>query len=83
MQFQPPGWAYVNPLQEVNAKIKEVESGFKSREQIVAEMGYNVEEVDESIKRDQERAKDMGLELTFTGGETDPMKELGEDIDGN
>lgn len=83
VQFQPPGWAYVNPLQEVNAKIKEVESGFKSREQIVAEMGYNVEEVDESIKRDQERAKDMGLELTFTGGETDPMKELGEDIDGN
>lgn len=80
VQFQPPGWAYVNPLQEVNAKAKEVEAGFKSREQIVAEMGYDVEEVDASIKRDQDRAEEMGLKLALTGGEADPMKELGEDI---
>lgn len=83
VQFQPPGWAYVNPLQEVNAKIKEVEAGFKSREQIVAEMGYDIEEVDLAIQRDQDRAERLGLKLSISGGDADPMKELGEDIDGN
>lgn len=82
VQFQPPGWAYVNPLQEVNAKIKEVEAGFKSREQIVAEMGYDIEEVDQSIKRDQDRAEDMGLNLSFKVNDAGLAPEPVEDDDG-
>lgn len=61
VQFQPPGWAYVNPLQEIQAKKEEVKAGFKSRAQVVAESGYDVEEVDELIKQDADRASEMGL----------------------
>jgi lambda family phage portal protein len=61
VRFHPPGWAYVNPLQEIQAQKEQVKAGFKSREQVVAESGNDVEEVDEAIARDKERADALGL----------------------
>ncbi len=38
-----------------------VRNGFKSRSEVVSEMGYDVEEIDQEIAEDQKRANSFGL----------------------
>lgn len=38
-----------------------VRNGFKSRAEVVSELGYDVEEIDQEIAEDQRRASEMGL----------------------
>ncbi len=38
-----------------------VRNGFKSRAEVVSEMGYDVEEIDQEIAEDQKRASELGL----------------------
>ena len=40
-----------------------VRSGFKSRAEVVSELGYDVEEIDAEIAADNARAKKMGLDF--------------------
>lgn len=57
----PQGWAYLNPVQDVQAKKDEVRAGFASRAEKVSERGYDVEEMDQEIAADNERADELGL----------------------
>lgn len=59
--FQPAGWAYVNPQQEVAAEKEKVLCGFASRSQIISENGGDAAEVDKQIAADAERAANLGL----------------------
>ena len=61
VKWIPQGFAWVDPLKEQKAQMNAVRCGFKSRAEVVSELGYDVEEVDEEIKNDNERAKSMGL----------------------
>ncbi len=38
-----------------------VRNGFKSRSEVVSELGYDVEEIDQEIAEDQRRASELGL----------------------
>ena len=58
--------AFVDPLKEQNAQMNAVRCGFKSRAEVVSELGYDVEEIDEEIFHDNERAKKMGLRFDST-----------------
>jgi lambda family phage portal protein len=60
-RYQAPGWAYVNPQQEVAAQKEKVLCGFASRSQIIAENGNDAAEVDAQIAADAERAENLGL----------------------
>ena len=60
----PQAWAYINPVQDVEAKEMEVRAGFTSRKRIVNEAGYDVEKVDREIAADNARADDLGLSLS-------------------
>ncbi|MBQ9236122.1 MAG: phage portal protein [Alphaproteobacteria bacterium] len=71
-RFQPAGWAYVNPQQEIAAQKEKVLCGFASRSQIISEMGGDAAEVDEQIAADAERAAGLGLVFTV-----DPTNGLG------
>ncbi len=71
-RFQPAGWAYVNPQQEIAAQKEKVLCGFASRSQIISEMGGDATEVDEQIAADADRAASMGLVF-----EVDPTKGMG------
>ena len=71
-RFQPAGWAYVNPQQEIAAQKEKVLCGFASRSQIISEMGGDAAEVDEQIASDADRAADLGLVF-----DVDPTKGLG------
>lgn len=59
--WSPQGWAYMNPTQDVAARVQEVRFGLKARGQSVGERGDDVEEVDEMRAEDNERETRLGL----------------------
>jgi lambda family phage portal protein len=63
IKWMAPGHRYVNPVQEVTAKLIEIRSGLMSRAQAVAELGFDVTEVDKQISEDAIRADELGLVL--------------------
>ncbi len=70
-KWVPQGWAYINPVQDVQARTAEVRAGFRSRREVVSEQGYDVEQIDEEIASDNERTDRLGIVLdsdSRTGG---------------
>ncbi len=55
------GFDWVDPLKDQQAQQMAVRNGFKSRSEVVSEMGYDVEEIDQEIAEDQRRASELGL----------------------
>ena len=67
VRWQPQGWPYINPVQDVEASTKAVNAGFKSRAAVVSEMGDDVETIDTEQHEDNERADKLGLVYTSDG----------------
>lgn len=61
VKWMPQGWQWVDPEKEAKAANLMVRGGFKSRSMIVAELGYDAEEIDEENAADQEREERLGL----------------------
>ena len=55
------GWAYMHPVQDMQAQKIAVRSGFKSRSEVVSEMGYDSEQIDAEISADNRRADELEL----------------------
>ena len=55
------GFDWVDPLKDQQAQQMAVRNGFKSRSEVVSELGYDVEEIDQEIAEDQRRASELGL----------------------
>lgn len=68
-EFYPPAQAWVDPLKDRQAEALAVASGFKSRRQVVAEQGFDIEELDAEIAADRQREAAFGL--TFTVPQAD------------
>jgi len=62
VQWAPQGWAYIHPTQDVEAKTKEVEAGFRSRDSVIAERGDDPNTVDKERAASKKRAKRLGLD---------------------
>lgn len=80
VQWAPHGWAYIHPVQDVQAKQTEVDAGFRSRSSVISERGDDPETVDEERAADEQREKDNGLFSDPTGkldanGEPIPVPE--------
>lgn len=58
-----PGFDWVDPKKDAEADAIAVANGFKSRREVVAARGYDVEALDEEIAADTARATGMGLSL--------------------
>jgi lambda family phage portal protein len=72
VKWIPQGFAWVDPLKEQNAQMHAVRCGFKSRAEVVSELGYDIEEIDAEIAADNQRAKEMGLNFdVMQEGEND------------
>jgi lambda family phage portal protein len=67
--WRPEGWQWVDPEKDEKAERMAVRNGFKSRAQVVAENGFDVEEGDAEIAEDNARADKLGLVL-----DSDPRK---------
>lgn len=61
IDWQPPGWQWVKPLEDVMAAVMKIRAGLSSREAEVATMGNNVEDIDVANARDRDRAKQSNL----------------------
>ncbi len=56
VRFVPPGWQWVDPRNEVDADVAAIDAGLKSREEVVAGRGRDIDDLDEEIARDKGRA---------------------------
>ena len=59
----PPKWDWVDPLKDMQAEKLAVDSGWKSRGDVIEAQGYDPEEVDKRIVQDKEREAAMGLQF--------------------
>ena len=57
VRFVPPGWQWVDPRNEVEAETAAINAGLKSRAEVVAARGRDIDELDEEIARDAARAR--------------------------
>ena len=71
VEWHTPKWAWVDPEKDVNAEIKAIRAGLKSRSMSINESGMDEEEVDRQIAKDNERADELGLVLDSDPRRTD------------
>jgi lambda family phage portal protein len=60
-KWLPPSWPWVDPLKDAKAAIMEMDANLRSRADIIAERGYDVEEIDRQIAADTRRAERLNL----------------------
>ncbi|EJM94727.1 phage portal protein [Pseudomonas sp. GM67] len=60
-RWVPQGWAYLQPVQDVQARMLEVNAGFGSRSEMCLRTGTDAETVDAENAADAERARNLGL----------------------
>lgn len=70
-----PGFDWVDPKKDAEADAIAVANGFKSRREVVAARGYDVEALDEEIAADAARATGLGLKLGTTPTSPAPSNE--------
>jgi len=70
-KFQPQGWPYIHPVQDVEAARSAIRAGFTSRTATVAEQGDDAEVIDEENAADNKRADD--LDLTYESDGRQPV----------
>ena len=63
VKWIPQGFSWVDPIKEQKAQMNAVRCGFKSRAEVVSELGYDVEEIDVEISEDNKRADSLGLQF--------------------
>ncbi|WP_162094749.1 phage portal protein [Pseudomonas chlororaphis] len=63
-RWVPQGWAYIQPVQDVQARRMEVQAGFASRSEMCLRTGYDAEAVDAENAADLARATSLGLNYT-------------------
>ncbi|WP_168464784.1 phage portal protein [Wolbachia endosymbiont of Ctenocephalides felis wCfeT] len=61
VKWIPQGFDWVDPLKDQQAQQMAVRNGFKSRSEVISEMGYDAEEIDQEIAEDQKRADSFNL----------------------
>lgn len=81
----PEAWPYIHPVQDVEAKVREVNAGFTTRSAVVSEAGEDSELVDATQATDNARADRLGLKYTSDGrtatakaGAAPPAQESGQ-----
>ncbi|MCA1777154.1 MAG: phage portal protein [Loktanella sp.] len=55
VKWLPPAWQWVDPLKDAKAAETEINANLRSRAEVIAERGYDVEEVDQEIASDAAR----------------------------
>jgi lambda family phage portal protein len=88
-----PKWEWIDPLKDRQAEKLAVDSGFKSRSDVVEAEGYDPEENDARIAADRAREKKLGLDFgpakpatgspQTGGGDPPPPPADGEDPPGD
>jgi len=67
VRWMPQSWPYLHPVQDVQAMRDAVRDGFKSRSQVVSELGEDAEAIDAEQAADNARADRLGLRYDSDG----------------
>jgi lambda family phage portal protein len=65
VKWIPQGFDWVDPLKDIKAQVMSIQNGLKSRAEVVSELGYDVEDIDQEISADNARAKKLGLNFDY------------------
>jgi len=65
IQFRGRGFAWVDPLKEINAAVVAINNGLISMNDVAANYGRDVEELFAQIQSDKEMAERYGLKMAF------------------
>jgi lambda family phage portal protein len=65
--FMPRGWAWVDPLKDVNASIAEIDNALTSRQRVLDEQGLDFETIAEELSEEQKLIEELGLDLSGIG----------------
>lgn len=60
-KWLPPSWPWVDPLKDARAAIMEIDANLRSRSEVIAERGYDAEEIDAEIAADLARARRLRI----------------------
>lgn len=63
VEWAPQGWDYLHPVQDVDARIKEIRAGLKTRSAAILEKGDDPWAVEAEMAADNARADALGLTL--------------------
>ena len=69
------GWGWVDPVKEVQSSQMAVNSGLSTLAEECAGQGRDWEEILEQIKREQDRAAELGVRLGGASAPTDSRQE--------
>jgi lambda family phage portal protein len=69
VKWIPQGFDWVDPLKDQESQQMAVRNGFKSRSEVVSELGYDAEEIDQEIFNDRKRAEALNLHFDSDVGE--------------
>lgn len=58
VRFVSPGWPWVDPRNDIQADVLAIEAGLKSREEVIATRGRDIDDVDEERARDRHAFED-------------------------
>lgn len=61
VKWVPQGFDWVDPLKDQQAQQMSVRNGFKSRSEVISELGYDADDIDQEIADDTKRARGLGL----------------------
>jgi lambda family phage portal protein len=64
------GWDWVDPLNDINAALKAVDNGLKTRRMIAAEQGLDLEDIVRDLAAEDELFKKYGVALPSNNGTT-------------
>lgn len=80
-RWLPRGWAWVDPLKDIQASKEAIANGLDSRSRILGERGLDFEQVLEDLKHEQELAAEFGITLGDPAGGTNLTEFDDEDED--
>jgi lambda family phage portal protein len=69
-KWQPRGWDYVNPKDEIDADVLALQNNLSTLTDTLAERGIDIREHFETIQQERELAKEYDIELVYTSKTT-------------
>lgn len=73
--WQARGWEWVDPLKDAKANLQELQMGTKSRADILAEKGKDIEEVFAQLKAESDMAEAVGIDINAVN----PIEEMNDE----
>ena len=67
VKWLPRGWAWVDPLKDINASILAINNGLASRQEVLAETGQDYEETLEQLSEEKRLEEQYGVTFNTSG----------------